>query len=253
MSLSQTLKQILRDFHSTYDAAQKVSLRSGERLDTIHHRLSSWLKRDPETWVKITETLNSLGYQIKVEKMQDLKGNYIMQLTFGKYKGDDIKDVPTEYLQWGSSKLDSPKWKKEFSDELNRRKNEEKAQELKILADPDSEEIFNKLVSEAEIEIEREISASGCEHEYDRFNISQEAENRAKAKIAAIKAKKELENKELEILKFLGCDKKMLDRIEYAWSMDELNKGNFAKEEKYNAAIEYCKKKSDLLEVIYEG
>lgn len=176
-----------------------------------------------------------------------------MQLTFGKHKGSHIEDVPADYLEWGVSKLESLKWKKEFSDELARRKNEEKAQELKILSNPDSEEIFNKLAREAEIEIEREISNSGCEHEYDRFNISQEAEDRAKAKISSIKAKKELKTSEEEILKVLGCDKKMLDRIEYAWSMDELSQKNFAKEEKYLAAVEYCKKKSDLLEIIYGG
>ena len=174
-------------------------------------------------------------------------------LTFGKHKGNDIEDVPTDYLQWGASKLDSPKWKKEFSDELARRKKQEKDRELKILANPDSEEILNKLIKEAEIEIEREISASGCGHEYDRFNISQEAEDRAKAKISSIKAKKELKIAEEEILKLLGCDKKILDRIEYAWSMDELSQKNFAKEEKYLAAIEYCKKKSDLLEIVYGG
>jgi len=176
-----------------------------------------------------------------------------MQLTFGKHKGNELSQVPTDYLEWGANKLESLKWKKEFSNELARRKSEEKKLELKILTNPDSEEIFNKLVQEAEIEIEREISNSGCEHEYDRFNISQEAENRAKSKIATIKAKKELKIAEEEILKTLGCDKKMLDRIEYAWSMDELSQKNFAKEEKYLAAVEYCKKKSDLLEIIYGG
>lgn len=69
MKLSQTLTQILSNYNSTYDAAQEVSLQTGESLGTVHKRISQWLKKDPETWVKINQTLNSLGYQIEVKKM----------------------------------------------------------------------------------------------------------------------------------------------------------------------------------------
>lgn len=68
MNLSQTLTQILSKYNSIYDAAQEVSLQTGESLGTVHKRLSQWLKKDPETWVKINQTLNSLGYQIEVKK-----------------------------------------------------------------------------------------------------------------------------------------------------------------------------------------
>jgi len=68
MILSQALRQILEDFHSIYDAAQEVSLKSGEQLGTVHKRLSTWLKKEPETWVKINQTLNSLGYKIEIKR-----------------------------------------------------------------------------------------------------------------------------------------------------------------------------------------
>jgi len=45
--------------------------------------LSQWLKKDPETWVKINQYLNALGYKLEIVKMnnstypQDGKGKYI--------------------------------------------------------------------------------------------------------------------------------------------------------------------------------
>ena len=80
MTLSQALTQILSNFNSTYDAAQEISLQTGDTLGTVHKRLSQWLKKDPETWVKINQTLNCLGYQIKVKKMHDLKSVLPLEL-----------------------------------------------------------------------------------------------------------------------------------------------------------------------------
>jgi hypothetical protein len=73
MTLSQKLKTILSSYNSTYDAAQKISLQTKESLDTVHHRLSKWMKKDPETWVKINQTLRLLGYRVEIRKMNDLK------------------------------------------------------------------------------------------------------------------------------------------------------------------------------------
>ena len=73
MALSQKLKTILSSYNSTYDAAQKISLQTKESLDTVHHRLSKWLKKDPETWVKINQTLKLLGYKVEIKKVKELK------------------------------------------------------------------------------------------------------------------------------------------------------------------------------------
>jgi len=70
MNLSHTLQQILSSYNSTYDAAQEISLQTGDTLGTIHKRLSVWLKKDPETWVKINQTLNCLGYKVEIEKIK---------------------------------------------------------------------------------------------------------------------------------------------------------------------------------------
>ena len=80
MNLSQTLQQILSNFNSTYDAAQEIALQTGDTLGTIHKRLSVWLKKDPETWVKINQTLNLLGYKIEVKKIHDLKSVLSLEL-----------------------------------------------------------------------------------------------------------------------------------------------------------------------------
>jgi len=73
MTLSQVLTKILSNYKSIYDAAQEISLQTGEKLDTIHHRLSKWCKKDPETWVKINQVLNLLGYEIQIKKRGNMK------------------------------------------------------------------------------------------------------------------------------------------------------------------------------------
>jgi uncharacterized protein (DUF3820 family) len=40
-----------------------------------------------------------------------------MILNFGRYKGTDIKTLPIEYLEWGTARLESPKWQKAFREE----------------------------------------------------------------------------------------------------------------------------------------
>ncbi|MGA1256784.1 MAG: hypothetical protein ACO3YX_07175 [Candidatus Nanopelagicaceae bacterium] len=79
MTLSQVLRKILSNYKSIYDAAQEISLQTGEKLDTVHHRLSKWCKKDPETWVKINQALNLLGYEIQIKKRG--KGNMKAMLT----------------------------------------------------------------------------------------------------------------------------------------------------------------------------
>ena len=73
MTLSQVLHKILSNYKSIYDAAQEISLQTGEKLDTVHHRLSKWCKKDPETWVKINQALNLLGYEIQIKKRGNMK------------------------------------------------------------------------------------------------------------------------------------------------------------------------------------
>ena len=53
-----------------------------------------------------------------------------MELTFGKYKGWDTGRLARfsdgrDYLAWGAAKLDSPKWRKEFQEALDRTPPEE--------------------------------------------------------------------------------------------------------------------------------
>ena len=108
MNLSHSLRQILSNFNSTYDAAQEISLQTGEPLGTIHKRLSVWLKKDPETWVKIVETLHYLGYRIRIEKMQyiEVDGEKIEVLEV--VQEDTINQASlvttTEQTQWVDSK-----------------------------------------------------------------------------------------------------------------------------------------------------
>lgn len=42
-------------------------------------------------------------------------------LTFGKYEGEDIEEVPDSYLEWVVSNFDKGKWLHAAEDELERR------------------------------------------------------------------------------------------------------------------------------------
>lgn len=166
------------------------------------------------------------------------------KLTFGKHKGTEIKDIPADYLEWGVSKLDSPKWREEFKAELDRRK-----KETQTLLNSNPDELLKKLEEEAVRDIDAEISASGCEHEYTSWDIYSEAESRAKTKVSALQADKAIKELKIEYAGLLGVDSKMIDKLENAYFNDELSRSNFATETKYNLAMEYFKKKDALLDV----
>ena len=163
-------------------------------------------------------------------------------LTFGKHKGSDLSEVPTNYLEWGVSKLDSPKWRKEFQNELDRRKNE-----TQHLLNTDPDKLLEKLEKEALRGINQEME--GNEHEYDRVDIYTEAENRANSKLKALQADKALKELKIEYADLLGLDLKMMDKMEQTYHCDQLSRSNFQTESKYKLAMEYFKKKDALLEV----
>ena len=163
-------------------------------------------------------------------------------LTFGKHKGSDLSEVPKDYLEWGVGKLDSPKWRKEFQNELDRRKNE-----TKYLLNTDPDRLLGKLEREALRSIHQEME--GYEHEYDRADIYTEAENRANSKLKALQADKALEQLKIEYAGLLGIDLKMMDKMEQTYLCDQLSRKNFQTENKYKLAMEYFKKKDALLEV----
>ena len=163
-------------------------------------------------------------------------------LTFGKHKGSDLSEVPKDYLEWGVSKLDSPKWRKEFQNELDRRKNE-----TQHLLNTNPDRLLEKLEKEALRGINQEME--GHEHEYDRVDIYTEAENRANSKLKALQADKALKELKIEYAGLLGIDLKMMDKMEQTYLCDQLSRSNFQTESKYNLAMEYFKKKDALLEV----
>ena len=83
-------------------------------------------------------------------------------LTFGKHKGQDIKDVPLKYLEWGSNKLQSIKWKKQFNTDIQRRQAEDDAKEAFILENIDSQEVWDLLVMESASELYEKDYRSQC-------------------------------------------------------------------------------------------
>ena len=165
-------------------------------------------------------------------------------LTFGKYKGTDTKDIPTDYLEWGVENLYSQKWNKAFRDELNRRN-----AETKNLLEVDPDELLKKLEDEELKKLQREIAESGCEHEYDYYDEYSEAKNQAKKKLLALQAKKALDTLKTEYAGLLNLDLRMMDMMENEYHCERLSRRNFANDKKYSIAMEYFKKRNALLEV----
>jgi hypothetical protein len=169
-------------------------------------------------------------------------------LTFGKHKGTEIKNVPADYLEWGSSKLDSPKWRNAFQSELDRRNSEEKQKEVFIKANIDSPEIREMLIKEAEQELAEEENFSlknDCQ--YDGRIITQaEIEKLADEKLESYSVQAQMERLAQEYVAKMSVTDKQLKLMESLWQSDQLSKKNFQTTEKYNLAMEYFAKLLEL-------
>lgn len=174
-----------------------------------------------------------------------------MQLTFGKYKGSELAQVPTDYLEWGANKLDSPKWRKEFESELSRRNKEQKEKDIYIKANIDSQEVWEMLVKEAEKELyEEEDFSLENDCQYDGRVITQkEIDDLAKEKLAAYKAEIELEKIDAEFMKKWKVTQSQINEIQEAYWNDELER-LCSNSDRYQAANELATKRSDLIEKI---
>jgi|GEM_PF-3594252 len=163
-----------------------------------------------------------------------------MILTFGKYKGSDITTIPDSYLEWGFKNLSSLRWCDAFQAEKLRRQQSQNT--LKTLfRQGKTEEVLQILQSQAQIEIEEEISNSGCEHEYDisRFDLIDDLVNE---KFNKLKFDFLIEDLNNEYIQKLGTTSDMLLRVSSAYFNNELSRDNFGSEEKYLLGIEYCQK-----------
>jgi hypothetical protein len=155
-----------------------------------------------------------------------------MTLTFGKHKGTDIKNVPLEYLEWGSNKLESPKLKKQFKDEIKRRQDENTTKERFILENIDSPEIWEMLISEVEAELwQQEINANAVN-------------NLANEKLAKYKKKIQLSQLDADFKVKWNLSDKQINTLLSAF---EINQKMFSTEEKYLSAVEYIEARNELL------
>jgi ABC-type oligopeptide transport system substrate-binding subunit len=172
-------------------------------------------------------------------------------LTFGKHKGTDIKNIPTEYLEWGSSKLDSPKWKKEFQTELDRRNSEEKQKETFIKANINSPEIREMLIKEAEQElIDEENYSLENDCQYDGRIITQaEIEKLADEKLSKYQTEVQLEKLDTEFIQKWGVNQSQINKLQDAFWNDELVR-NCSTPERLKAAKELCVRRDALLDKI---
>ena len=167
------------------------------------------------------------------------------KLTFGKHKGTDIASVPTEYLEWGASKLDSPKWREAFALELKKRKQEKDKKAAYIKANIDTQEVLDLLYKEAEKEL-----FIAKEEEVMRIT-SKDVQRLFEEKLARVKAEIELEKLDAGFCSKWGITEKQLSLIHDLSFHDELTPKRFSTIEKYESACEYLKAREDLLGIMW--
>ncbi len=167
-------------------------------------------------------------------------------LTFGKHKGTDIKNVPLEYLEWGSNKLESPKLKKQFKEEIQRRQDENTTKERFILENIDSPEIWEMLLQETEAELwQQEINRNAINCQYDSQAITQkEVNDLANEKLAKYKKKIQLSQLDADFKVKWNLSDKQINTLLSAF---EINQKMFSTEEKYLSAVEYIEARNELL------
>lgn len=165
-------------------------------------------------------------------------------ITFGKHKGSNVQDIPASYLEWGSEKLESPKWRKVFSDELSRRAKQEKQEKLEMIADLDNPEILEKLIRKYIIELEVERDNSGCEWEYDNLDFYGMAKEKAMIEIASLRVDK----LKYEYQNILETTVDKLELVERIYDDGEFHMAKFSTPEKRRIVTEYLKKRDELLE-----
>jgi hypothetical protein len=161
-----------------------------------------------------------------------------MILTFGKYKGADIKTLPIEYLEWGAKRLEAPKWQKAFEGEIERRRDESKRKDQEIMKNIDSPETWELLIKEAEDELWDPFDPDGC------YITQKDVEDLARKKITRYRKKIELEKLDKEFLKKWNLSQVQLDKIQ---AEIELNQRMFSTDEKYLAAVRYIEQRNDLI------
>jgi hypothetical protein len=110
-----------------------------------------------------------------------------MKITFGKYKGQDVSDVPTSYLEWGVNNLSSANWVNAFENELKKRRKEESSRLERWKSSIDSPEVFSEIRGLELASIRAEIQASGCEWEYINYDEEKAADELAEQKVREIK------------------------------------------------------------------
>lgn len=165
-------------------------------------------------------------------------------VTFGKYKNWDIKEVPSSYLDWGSTKLDSPHWRDLFNKEIDRRNKEQKKKEDFIKANIDSQEVWDLLLKEADDELIKEERLAEQENvQYNsRIITKKEIEELAKEKLADYKKEIAVENLKKEFDGKDGLTIKLLSKIEDIYYNIGLERSQFSSDSKYQLACEYMER-----------
>jgi len=168
------------------------------------------------------------------------------KLTFGKHKGTDIASVPTEYLEWGESKLDSPKWREAFASEIKRRRDEEKEKKAYIKNNIHTQEVLDLLYEEAE----KELFLGDDEDEVMKVT-SKDVQRLFTEKVNRVKAEIELEKLDAQFCSKWGITEKQLNLIHDLSFSDELTPKRFSTIEKYESACEYLQAREDLLGIMW--
>jgi hypothetical protein len=162
-----------------------------------------------------------------------------MKLTFGKYKGQDIGDVPEDYLVWAANNLQNNTIVKAIKAELAKRSDVESSMRSALKANPADEQALDYYTKKFLKAANDEIANSGCDWEYHPSYASDSAAEDLALLLTQLEAEKA---RDAIIAKYLKDNPELtLEKIEQIIQLHRtgnLRREQFSSADRYKLALE---------------
>jgi hypothetical protein len=162
-----------------------------------------------------------------------------MQLTFGKYKGQDIGDVPEDYLVWAVNNLQNNTIVKAIKAELAKRSDVESSMRSALKVNPADEQALAYFRARFLKAANDEIDSSGCDWEYHPAYASDTADEGLKLLLTELETEKA---RDAIIAKYVkdnpGLTLEMIEQIIHLHRKGDLRREQFSSADRYELALE---------------
>jgi hypothetical protein len=177
-----------------------------------------------------------------------------MQLTFGKYKGQDIGDVPEDYLVWAANNLQNNTIVKAIKAELAKRSDVEPSMRSALKVNPADEQALAYFRARFLKAANDEIDGSGCAWEYHPSYASDSADEELALLLTQLQAEKERDEIIANYLKDNpGLTIEMIEQIIQLHRKGNLRREQFSSADRYKLALEIGARLGPILSDFLEG